>query len=65
MEALSPAHLLIILLILVIFFGGRKIPEVMRGLGEGIRSFKEALHGPEKPASTPSEDKPSEPKQLT
>ncbi len=65
MEALSPGHLLIILLILVIFFGARRIPEVMRGLGEGIRSFKEALHGPEKPAATPGEDKPSEPKQLT
>lgn len=65
MEALSPAHLLIILLILVIFFGGRRIPEVMRGLGEGIRSFKDALHGPEKPTARPTEDKPSEPKQLT
>jgi len=65
MEALSHAHLLIILLVLVSFFGGRRIPDVMGGLGEGIRSFREALHGPEKPASTPSEDKPSEPKQLT
>ncbi len=47
MEALSVPHLLVILVIVVIFFGGRRIPEVMRGLGEGIRSFKEGMHGPE------------------
>jgi sec-independent protein translocase protein TatA len=29
----------------VLLFGGKKIPEVMRGLGEGIRSFKEGMHG--------------------
>lgn len=55
MEALSPAHLLIILAIVVIFFGGRRIPEVMRGLGEGVRAFKEGMHDDEKPA----EEKPT------
>jgi len=55
MEALSPAHLLIILAIVVIFFGGRRIPEVMRGLGEGVRAFKEAVRGDEKSA----EEKPT------
>ncbi|HSY58220.1 MAG TPA: twin-arginine translocase TatA/TatE family subunit [Terriglobales bacterium] len=45
MEALSIPHLLIILVIVLIFFGGRRIPDVMRGLGEGIRSFKEGMHG--------------------
>jgi len=54
MEALSLPHLLIILLIVVIFFGGRRIPEVMRGLGEGIRNFKEGMHGDEKPATSQS-----------
>jgi sec-independent protein translocase protein TatA len=46
MEFLSVPHLLIILIIVLIFFGGRRIPDVMRGLGEGIRSFKEGMHGP-------------------
>lgn len=46
MEALAPMHLLIILLIVVLLFGGKKIPEMMRGLGEGIRSFKEGMQGP-------------------
>jgi sec-independent protein translocase protein TatA len=47
MEFLSVPHLLIILIIVLIFFGGRRIPDVMRGLGEGIRSFKEGMHGPQ------------------
>jgi sec-independent protein translocase protein TatA len=41
-------ELLIILGIAVLLFGGRKIPEVAKGLGEGIRNFKNALKGEEK-----------------
>jgi TatA/E family protein of Tat protein translocase len=43
MELLSPFHLLLILAVVVLLFGGRKIPEMMRGMGEGIRSFKEGM----------------------
>jgi sec-independent protein translocase protein TatA len=46
MEALSPFHLLVILAVFVLFFGGKKIPEVMKGLGEGIRNFKEGMNAP-------------------
>ena len=56
MEALSPMHLLVILAVVLIFFGGRKIPELMRGLGEGIRSFKDGMQGTDKPGS----EKPAE-----
>jgi len=55
MGELSPIHWLIVLAIIVLLFGGKKIPEVMRGLGEGIRSFKEGMHGngtAQPPAST-------------
>ena len=45
MGEFSPLHWLIVLAIVVLLFGGKKIPEVMRGLGEGIRSFKEGIHG--------------------
>jgi TatA/E family protein of Tat protein translocase len=45
MEFLSPFHLIIILAVVVLLFGGRKIPEVMRGMGEGIRSFKDGMRG--------------------
>lgn len=45
MGELSPIHWLIVLAIIVLLFGGKKIPEVMRGLGEGIRSFREGMRG--------------------
>jgi len=41
--ALSWQHLLIVGVIILIFFGGRKIPEMMRGLGSGIKEFKDAV----------------------
>lgn len=45
MGEFSPFHWLVVLAVVVLLFGGKKIPEVMRGLGEGIRSFKEGMHG--------------------
>lgn len=44
-------ELLILLVIAVLLFGGKKIPEVAKGLGEGIKNFKSALKGDEKPQS--------------
>ena len=45
MGEFSPFHWLIVLAIVVLLFGGKKIPEVMKGLGEGIRSFKDGMRG--------------------
>ncbi len=41
-DLFAPQHLILILLIVVLMFGGKKIPELMRGLGRGIREFKDA-----------------------
>jgi sec-independent protein translocase protein TatA len=41
----SPMHLLIIAVVILVLFGGRKIPEVMRGLGQGVREFKDGMRG--------------------
>jgi sec-independent protein translocase protein TatA len=41
----SPMHLLIIAVVILVLFGGRKIPEVMKGLGQGVREFKEGMRG--------------------
>lgn len=41
--ALSWQHLLIVVVILLILFGGKKIPELMRGMGSGIKEFKDAV----------------------
>jgi sec-independent protein translocase protein TatA len=49
----SLPHILILLLIIVILFGGRKIPEVMKGLGQGIREFKEGMRGDQPPTNPP------------
>lgn len=40
---LSIQELLIILLIIVVLFGARRIPEIMRGLGQGVSSFKKGI----------------------
>jgi sec-independent protein translocase protein TatA len=67
---LSPMHLLIILVIILVLFGGRKLPELMKGLGQGIREFKDGMREqpPQTnppPSSTPANPPaaaPSEPK---
>lgn len=41
-DLFSGPHLILIVLILLLLFGGKKIPELMRGLGRGIREFKDA-----------------------
>ncbi len=38
----GPTEIIIILVIVLILFGGRKIPELMRGLGKGMKEFKDA-----------------------
>jgi len=48
----SPWHLLIIAVVVVLLFGTKKIPDFMKGLGEGVRSFKEGMRG-DTPATTP------------
>lgn len=42
-DLLQPRHLLVILAVAVFLFGGKKLPELGKGLAEGIRGFKEAL----------------------
>jgi sec-independent protein translocase protein TatA len=44
---------IIILVIVLVVFGGKKIPELMGGLGKGIRSFKKAMNEPEAIDVTP------------
>jgi sec-independent protein translocase protein TatA len=51
--ALSWQHLLIVAIIVLILFGGKKIPEMMRGLGSGIKEFKDAVKEEDK--KTPEE----------
>ena len=41
--SLSWQHILIVALLLLLLFGGKKIPELMKGLGSGIKEFKDAV----------------------
>ena len=50
----NPLHLAILLLIVLLIFGARRLPEVGRSLGEGMRGFKDAITGRE-PARDQSE----------
>ncbi|MBS1532942.1 MAG: twin-arginine translocase TatA/TatE family subunit [Bacteroidetes bacterium] len=63
MGLLEPWHIIIIALAFLFFFGGKKIPELMRGLGRGMKEFKDAQNGETAPppTSTPTattEEKP-------
>lgn len=39
---MSPGSIILIILVIVLFFGAKRIPELARGLGRGIREFKDA-----------------------
>jgi len=42
LSAPGPFEIILIVVILLLLFGGRKIPELMRGLGQGLKEFKKA-----------------------
>ena len=45
MFGIGTQEIIFIVLIVLLFFGGKKIPELMKGLGKGVRSFKEGVKG--------------------
>jgi sec-independent protein translocase protein TatA len=53
--AISPVQILVIALVVLLLFGGRKIPELMKGLGTGIKEFKNATKEEEKEESDKQE----------
>jgi sec-independent protein translocase protein TatA len=44
-QLLSPGHIILILAVVLLLFGGKKIPELMKGLGQGMKEFKDASKG--------------------
>ena len=49
-DALQPWHLLVVAVVAFLLFGARRLPELGKGLGEGLKGFKEGLKGVTEPA---------------
>ena len=56
---LGTGEIIIIALVVLLLFGGRKIPELMRGLGKGIKSFKDGMKDIEKEITDADNDEKS------
>jgi len=62
MGALSPMHLILILIIALFVIGPGKLPETGAALGKALRSFREATNGTDEPKDvTPKQDGPQDP----
>ena len=55
--AIGPWQIVLIVVVLLLLFGGKKIPELMRGLGQGMKEFKDASKNDEKAAGPGSEER--------
>ena len=56
---LGTSELLLIALVVLLLFGGKKIPELMKGMGKGVKSFKDGMEGLEEELNKPSPKAPS------
>ncbi len=54
---LGTTEIILILAVVLLLFGGKKIPELMKGLGKGVKEFKDASKGEEGSTSTTEEKK--------
>lgn len=59
---LGMGEIIIIALVILLIFGGKKIPELMKGLGKGVKSFKEGMNEAEKEIKDAVDDNPEEKK---
>jgi sec-independent protein translocase protein TatA len=52
LAGIGPTEIILVLVIVLLFFGGKKIPELMKGLGQGMKEFKDASKGEDKKTTT-------------
>lgn len=57
MFGLGLSEVLVIALVILLLFGGKKIPELMKGLGKGVKSFKDGVNGIEDDLKGKADDK--------
>lgn len=63
-ENVGTGELLIILVVILLLFGSKKIPEIAQGLGKGIREFKKSIKEVEEQVTAPPKEKPDETKKT-
>ncbi|MBN1199769.1 MAG: twin-arginine translocase TatA/TatE family subunit [Bacteroidales bacterium] len=56
---LGTTEIILIVLVVLLLFGGRKIPELMKGIGKGMKSFKDGIHGVDEDLKDIPKDKPA------
>ena len=56
-QSIGTGEILIVALVVLLLFGGKKIPELMRGLGKGVKSFKDGMNDVRKELDLDDEDK--------
>lgn len=61
----NPLHIALILVVILLVFGAKRLPEMGRGIGEGMRGFKQAINGETGDGSTQSNAQQSQPLQLS
>jgi sec-independent protein translocase protein TatA len=54
-ELFTPTHLIVVAVVVLVLFGGKKLPELGKGLGEGLRGFKDGMKGVADEVNKPGE----------
>ncbi len=57
----NPLHIVILVVVLLLVFGARRLPEIGRSLGSGMREFKDSISGESKPPTLPPAEQPQPP----
>lgn len=64
MFGLGTQEIIFIVLIVLLFFGGKKIPELMKGLGKGVKNFKDGVNGIEEDLKAGTKEEENKPTQA-
>jgi sec-independent protein translocase protein TatA len=54
-ELFTPTHLIVIAVVVLVLFGGKKLPELGKGLGEGLKGFKDGMKGVTEEVNKPAD----------
>lgn len=53
---IGTTEIILIVALVLLLFGGKKLPELMRGMGKGVKSFKQGLNEPDEPQQNPPQN---------